>query len=93
MAMPIQATTGKRNRLALSSVIWGVAGMLLLFNGSSPVILIVALVLGLIAGWTGLTGLRRAREMGQRGRNWSLAGIAIGVIDLLVAVVLLLSTG
>ncbi len=93
MAMSMQGSEQKRNRRALASVIWGVAGALLWFNGSTSLILILAAVAGVIAIWSGAGGLRKAREMGQRGRIWALAGIVIGGIDLLVVVVRLLPTG
>ncbi len=77
--------------MALVSVGLGVVAMLLaMVTRSSAVGLLVALLISLGGIVTGWLGFRAARQlMKQKGRNWAIAGMVIGVIALLVSIVLL----
>lgn len=92
--MQMQKTERRKNRPALASVVWGAAGLIIFIvfrSGSNSLFLLAGALAGLLAIWTGTTGIRRARQQAQRGRVWGIAGTVIGVVDLLVAIVLLLS--
>ena len=92
--MSTQKMERTRNRAALSSVIWGVAAMVILFgfrNSSNGLFLLLGALAGLVAIWTGIAGTRKSSEMARRGRIWGIAGMIIGVVAVLAAIVLYIS--
>mgnify|MGYP001601535638 FL=1 len=78
-----------RNKYAMASVVFGIVAMLLLLlGGGGNVAATVGLIVGLVAIGTGVLGYRASQELEKKkGRLWAMAGIAIGAIALLVAIV------
>ena len=60
----------------------------MLFAKSSTIALVVAVLVSGGAIATGWLGFRLAKQL-NKGRNWAITGIIIGVIGLLVSVALL----
>jgi len=91
MSTPTGTQETVRNWLALVSVGLGVVAMFLaVIAKTSAVALLVAVLVsggGIATGWL---GFRAARQlMKQKGRNWAIAGIIVGVIGLVVSIALL----
>ena len=74
----------------MASVVFGIVAMvLLLLGGGGAVAAIVGLLVGLVAGGTGVLGYRASQELEKKkGRLWAMAGIAVGAIAIIVSIVL-----
>jgi len=92
MSTQSEGMVKKRNKPALASVAWGVIALLLPLLGRGNTLLeVLALLSSLVALWTARAGVRKAKEPGQKGRNWAISGLIIGGIGLVVAILLLIS--
>lgn len=77
------------NRLAIGGTVAGVLGLLVVLF-LSP---LIGAILGIVALVLGIMSRKRVLESGEAGKNYATAGIALGAVDIVLFVALLIWIG